>query len=228
MLPAPYSNRIARIAIEAHRPIIYTMPDTRGRFRGARPVLGSAIIIAEVVVSTIKASELKGRAVVSLAEAEKVGTVSSLIFDPSANKVVGLKVKTGLFGGPQTLRADDIRNIGPDAVTINDRNLLRERESEVPDLKDMPTLEDLLSMKVVGDNGVLHGMLGDVEIDPEDMTITEYEMSGSLWDHIRAGGTRLEGRLRHPIRQGYPHCARSSGSDPHRPHRRSGRAHGCG
>src|SRR5690242_7492599 len=47
----------------------------------------------------MKASELKGRAVISLAEAQKVGEVENVLFDLGANQVSGFRVKQGLFSG---------------------------------------------------------------------------------------------------------------------------------
>jgi uncharacterized protein YrrD len=135
-------------------------------------------------VTTIKASALKGRAVVSLAQAEKIGSVSTVIFDPATARVVGVKVRTGLLGGAKTLRASDIHSVGDDAITINDRALLHDHESDAPETKDMPTLEDLLAIKVVSQGGRLLGGLGDVEIDPEQFHIVRYEMSGSLWNQL--------------------------------------------
>jgi uncharacterized protein YrrD len=135
-------------------------------------------------VTTIKASALKGRAVVSLAQAEKVGSVSTVIFDPATARVVGVKVRTSLLGGAKTLRASDIHSVGDDAITINDRGLLHDHESDAPETKDMPTLEDLLAIKVVSQSGRLLGALGDVEIDPEQFHIVRYEMSGTLWNQI--------------------------------------------
>ncbi len=131
-------------------------------------------------MTDIMASKLKGRAVVSLAAAEKIGIVATLILDPATAELRGLKVKTGLVG-TKSLRVTDIRSVGADAVTIVDRTVLHEHESEMPDLKDLPTFDDLLRTKVVSQGGTLLGMLGDVELDLDHYRIIRYEMSGNLW-----------------------------------------------
>ena len=138
-------------------------------------------------LSTIKASELKGRAVVSLTQAEKIGTVASVILDPAASRVAGLTVRTGILGGAKLLRSSDIRSLGIDAVTIHDSSLLHDDTSEVPELKDLPTLDDMIEMKVISENGQLLGTLGNVEIDPDQHQITRYELSGTLWDQLKHG-----------------------------------------
>ena len=136
-------------------------------------------------LSTIKASELKGRAVVSLTQAEKIGTVTSVILDPAASRVAGLTVRTGILGGAKLLRSSDIRSLGIDAVTIHDSSLLHDDTSEVPELKDLPTLDDMIEMKVISESGQLLGTLGNVEIDADQYQITRYELSGTLWDQLK-------------------------------------------
>ena len=142
-------------------------------------------------METIMASELKGRPVVSLAAADKIGNVNTVILDPATNRMLALKVKHGLIGSGKTLLASDIRNIGVDAVTINDHNLLHEHETDLPELGNMPTLEELTALKVVSESGTLLGVVGDVEIDPEQYNIVAYEMNGSLWEQL----TRREKRF---------------------------------
>ncbi|MDQ6748617.1 MAG: PRC-barrel domain-containing protein [Candidatus Dormibacteraeota bacterium] len=127
-----------------------------------------------------KASELKGRAVVSLAQAAKIGTINDVIFDPASNQVIGLKVRTGLLSGTHILRAADIRSIGGDAVTIDDEALLHDGGS----LDEMPTGDDLQNTKVVSFSGDLLGTLEDVAFDVEQLRITQYIMSGSLWAQL--------------------------------------------
>jgi uncharacterized protein YrrD len=136
-------------------------------------------------LSTIKASELKGRAVVSLTQAEKIGSVVSVILDPAASRVAGLTVRTGILGGAKLLRASDIRSLGIDAVTIHDSSLLHDDASEAPELKDLPTLDDMIEMKVISENGQLLGALGNVEIDSDQYQITRYELSGTFWDQLK-------------------------------------------
>jgi uncharacterized protein YrrD len=136
-------------------------------------------------VSTIKASELKGRAVVSLTQAEKIGSVASVILDPAASRVAGLTVRTGILGGAKILRASDIRSLGIDAVTIHDSSLLHDDTGEVPELKDLPTLDEMIEMKIISESGQLLGTLGNVEIDPDQYQITRYELSGTFWDQLK-------------------------------------------
>src|SRR4051794_21632999 len=133
----------------------------------------------------MKASELKGRAVISLAEAQKVGEVENVVLDLGANQVAGFRVKQGLFGG-QWLHAADVQSIGPDAMMIANRELLHDKES-VADLSTLPGLDDLTGIKVVTETGTHLGTLGDADVETPGLGITAYYMSESLWEHLTQG-----------------------------------------
>ena len=51
----------------------------------------------------MKASELRGRAIVSLAEAQKLGEVDDVLLAPGQSRVAGIRIKHGLFGPTQYL-----------------------------------------------------------------------------------------------------------------------------
>jgi uncharacterized protein YrrD len=138
----------------------------------------------------MRASELKGRAVISLADAQKVGEVDNVLVDCSQNQVVGLRVKHGLFSSTQVLRAGDVRSVGPDAITIPNRELLVDRET-ASDLHAIPDLNDLSGISVVSESGTLMGGLDDVDVDPQNLSITAYYLGGSLWEHLTQGTKRF-------------------------------------
>ncbi len=134
-------------------------------------------------MNTIKASSLKGRAVVSVGDAEKLGSVADVFFDLAAGQVVAFHISHGLIGGNKTLLAPNISNIGPDAITIKDKAALLSHAG--PDYQTAIGLNQLQGMKVVSDQGTLLGALGDVEMDPTTLRIACYEMSGTLWEQVR-------------------------------------------
>jgi uncharacterized protein YrrD len=138
----------------------------------------------------MRASELKGRAVISLADAQKVGEVDNVLVDCSQNRVVGLRIKHGLFSSAQVLRAGDVRSVGPDAVTIPNRELLVDRET-ASDVHGIPDLNDLSGINVVSESGTLMGSLDDVDVDVQNLTVTAYYLGGSLWEHLTQGTKRF-------------------------------------
>ena len=149
----------------------------------------------------MRATDFKGIAIVSLAEAQKVGEVEDIALDPAANQVVSFRVKHGVFGGAQTLLATDVRSVGTDAIMIAGREVLRSQTPAHP----TPTADagSLGNVKVVTESGTVVGDLGDVEIDPGALTITAYFMSETFWEHIHQGarsfpaaaGLRFGGKL---------------------------------
>ncbi len=139
----------------------------------------------------MKASELKGRAVISLADAQKVGEIDNILVDCSQNQVVGFRVKHGgLFSSAQVLRAHDVRSVGPDAITIPNRELLVDRET-ASDLQGIPDLNALSGINVVSESGTLVGSLDDVDMDGQNMAVTGYYLGGSLWEHLTGGTKRF-------------------------------------
>jgi sporulation protein YlmC with PRC-barrel domain len=133
----------------------------------------------------MKFSELKGRAVVRLDTATKLGEVEDLMMDPTTWHIVSLKVRTGLFSAAVLVPAGEVQNIGTDAVT------LAGPLPAAPDAPDPPPpgslgssesaaplvdLTSILGIKVVTDAGTLVGELRDILLDWSNLTITGYEV----------------------------------------------------
>ncbi|HUS13623.1 MAG TPA: PRC-barrel domain-containing protein [Chloroflexia bacterium] len=131
----------------------------------------------------MKASSLKGLAVVSVHDAEKLGSIADVFFDLATGQVVAFHVSSGMIGGTKTLLAPNIHNIGPDALTIKDRAALQSHAG--PDYQSAIGFNQLHKMKVVSTQGTLLGELGDVEFDPGTLRIEHYEMTGTLWEQMR-------------------------------------------
>ncbi len=71
----------------------------------------------------MKFSELKGRGVVSLDDATKIGEVEDLMVEPVSRHIVSLKVRTGLFSAAHLVPASDVKSVGADAVTLTTNSL---------------------------------------------------------------------------------------------------------
>ena len=122
----------------------------------------------------MKFSELKGRAVVDVEDAKKIGEIDNLLLEPGTRQVSSLKVKTGgLFSTPLTIAISQLMNIGPDAVTIKaDTGSL----SQAPSAQETVEVTSLLGNKVVTDAGALLGEVHDVLLDPVSAAVTGYEV----------------------------------------------------
>jgi sporulation protein YlmC with PRC-barrel domain len=150
----------------------------------------------------MKFSELKGRAVIDLADAVKIGEVEDLIVEPDSHHIVSLKVKTGLFQASRLVPVAHVKNVGADAITISvDAGPATiPADTTIPPVSDstgQPTAEQqstskgssdnsqtapvievtsILGNKVVTDAGTMVGELRDVMVDWVDLTITGYEV----------------------------------------------------
>lgn len=135
----------------------------------------------------MKFSELKGRAVVNVEDAKKIGEIENLLLDPGSRQVLGWKVKTGgLFSTPLILAVSQIRNIGPDAVTVaadtttvGNATVATESSDQATNVQDSVELTAILGHKVVTDAGTLVGEVHDVLLDPVSASVTGYEVRGT-------------------------------------------------
>lgn len=147
----------------------------------------------------MKFSELKGRAVVSLEDAKKIGEVEDLMVEPDSHHIVSIKVRTGLFHAAKLVPVNDVKNVGADAVTISagatpannpgdDANLDSSSDADQSGTeqsastgspeRSQPPIEitSILGKKVVTDAGTMVGELRDVLFDWVGLTITGYEV----------------------------------------------------
>ncbi|MGH2484892.1 MAG: PRC-barrel domain-containing protein [Ktedonobacterales bacterium] len=74
------------------------------------------------------ASELNGRAVVTLSHAEKVGQVDDVLFDPDLRTVLGFRVKQSAHGATETALRSAVTTVGRAAVMIPDPQTLNVEE----------------------------------------------------------------------------------------------------
>ena|SRR5687767_1589975 len=122
----------------------------------------------------MKFSELKGRAVVNVEDAKKIGEIDNLLLEPTTRQVSSLKVKTGgLFSTPMTIAISQVMNIGPDAVTVKaDKASPGQAQGD----KESVEVTSLLGHKVVTDAGAMLGEVHDILLDPVSAAVTGYEV----------------------------------------------------
>lgn len=133
------------------------------------------------------ARSLKGIAVVSIEDGEKVGTVDDMIFNLETMQVLAFRLsRTGFFRSAGELVAmEDVESLGKDAVMIRNRDVLREEKSE-REFQDRPDLKSFGNLRVVTQDGSYVGDLATVHIDQKTGSVTELEVSGgSLFAMLR-------------------------------------------
>lgn len=135
-------------------------------------------------------SDLKGRKVVSVNNAETEGQVEDAFLDLNAQTVAGLKVNmSGLFSGHTDLPWDAIQSIGQSAVTIEDPSAL-EQPNEAHGLDNLPTATEIDGDKVLDNSGNHVGTVGDLEFDAASGQIIGYILSEGLLNQLQ-GQTRM-------------------------------------
>jgi sporulation protein YlmC with PRC-barrel domain len=125
----------------------------------------------------IRASDLRGRAVVDLESAVKLGEVEDVLLDPDGRRVAGLALTRGrpLLGGgtgaDALVPASAVQAVGGDVVTVRGG-----AEPTGADLTGFPRLGQIVGRKVVTHAGAVLGPIEDVLIEPSDGRIVGYAL----------------------------------------------------
>lgn len=125
---------------------------------------------------------LRGMAVVSVQQAEKLGTVDDVLVDLDNHRAGGLVLRGGLFRGGPIVGWPSVRTIGQDAVMVDDSNATG--TAAEGDISGLARMQDLRGLKVVTDAGEFVGTLAGAEIDAASGQINGYiveEPSGGLF-----------------------------------------------
>ena len=132
----------------------------------------------------MKASELRGRALLTLSEAAKVGHVDDVLFDAAYRTVLGFRIKKGAFSQTEAVLRANVAAVGPDAITVSSPDMIN-MQDRLEELRAASALADAQRTKVVTEGGQLLGTISDVEIDAEALAVNGYVLNASLWQRIR-------------------------------------------
>ena len=134
----------------------------------------------------MKFTDLKGRAVVNVDDAAKIGELDNLIIDTAARRVSAIKVKSGgLFSTPESISAGRVKMVGPDAITVRGSGSAAPAEqgqssgleppaSLAPD--SQKDASEIIGSKVITDAGKLLGEVSDILFDSETLAVTGFEV----------------------------------------------------
>ncbi len=137
----------------------------------------------------MRADELKGRGVLDLANAAKIGQVEDVLFDAQFRQVLGFRVKRGdLFGKAQALLRDSVTSIGAAALTVQSPDAINDEE-RFADLAHVSTLSQVQKTQVVTDTGEVLGTIAHLEIDDDVCAVTAYVLSSSFKDRLMRHAT---------------------------------------
>jgi sporulation protein YlmC with PRC-barrel domain len=104
-------------------------------------------------------SELRGRAVISLAEGEKLGTVKDLVLHPGDREIEGFVLETG---GPDSfLPFGRFGKVGPDAIIVESKQAVEPAGQMNGSLQ----VADISKMEVMNSDGTKLGQVADIDFD---------------------------------------------------------------
>lgn len=132
----------------------------------------------------LKASELRGRVVLTLSDAAKVGHVDDVLLDATYRTVLGFRIKKGAFSQTEAVLRSNVAAVGRDAVTVSSPDVIN-MQDRLEELSGASALAVAQRTKVVTEGGELLGTISDVEIDAEALSVTSYVLDASLWQRLR-------------------------------------------
>jgi uncharacterized protein YrrD len=119
-------------------------------------------------------TEIHGRKVVSLADAETLGRVDRYVIDPGKQAVVALRLSK-VKGDACFLSWADLHAFGADAVTVDDASRLRPAADEAEERAASKELQ-VIGKLVLGTSGTVLGKGEDVEMDGESGAIVAVDL----------------------------------------------------
>lgn len=130
-----------------------------------------------------------GITVVDVSAGHRLGRVVDLLLDPSGRNVTAFIIQSGGGGlltmEPATLSwlaVENVRAVGPDALTVDDATCLR----EFPPAEDTIPVSELLKRQVVTEGGVSIGPVGSLDFDERSMKTTSFEITTGIFKSNRA------------------------------------------
>jgi uncharacterized protein YrrD len=146
---------------------------------------------------------MSGRPVISIETGERLGTIDQIVLEPDGRTIAAFTVQSATGGGilsPEQptaswLLAEDIHAVGPDAITINTPDLLK----ETIERRDYLLAGDLVHRKVMTEGGAMLGEVASIHFDQQSLQATGLEISKGFFktnpiigiDHVKNVGNEL-------------------------------------
>jgi uncharacterized protein YrrD len=126
----------------------------------------------------MQADEFAGVAVVSVPQADKLGSIEDVFIDLQQHRVGALLLHGGLFHGGPVVPWSEVRSVGRDAVMV-DESKDATREAGGASEAYGTLLASLRGTQIVTDTGDLIGTLSGADIDPATGQISNYVVTAS-------------------------------------------------
>lgn len=142
---------------------------------------------------SVKAKSVIGLKVFTIQEGKEIGSVKDVVYDPKQNRIISLLVgSNSLLPDEKVLNFDAIKSIGPDAVIIENANLLKKLDSLPKPVQDtINEGSELIKLKIVTEDGVVLGSVSDIYLDKKSGQVSELEVTQGGFRDIHTGKKRV-------------------------------------
>ncbi len=143
----------------------------------------------------VSAKSLIGMPVYSITEGESIGVVRNVILDPEAKQLLAFAVdRRGWYRDVKIIAYSKVKNIGTDAITIEERNSAQ-RAANLPKMVQyMHQPSHLVGNRVISDNGHTLGRVDEYYLDSETGTVCRLDVSGGVMGNIISGKAIVKGK----------------------------------
>lgn len=132
--------------------------------------------------------QLRGIPVISVADADQLGTVERAFLDPEARRIVGFSFhQSGGFLQPESaplLDTSDIQSFGPDVLTIANPAMIRGKDTAAR-YAELIDVERLHGRQVFTEDGQDVGKIDSVEFDERSYRLTGFEIGTGFFENPR-------------------------------------------
>jgi len=131
------------------------------------------------------AKDLRGLAIVDVAAGTKLGTADEIVVSPDSGRVMGFVMKSMGMLSPneRIVQMDDVRAIGPDAITVEGDEVARSGDDAPDEFRQARDGKRTLNgKKVVTQDGSVVGTVSDFTIDERERRVRGLILGGGLFE----------------------------------------------
>ena len=137
------------------------------------------------VMKMRNAKDLQGLAIVDVQGGNKLGNADEIVVSPENGRLLGFVMKRAglLTAKERIIEMRDVRNIGPDAITVEGDEVAHVSAAAQEGFQEARSgKRSLTGKKVVTQDGSVIGSVSDYTIDEQQARVTGLILSGGLFE----------------------------------------------
>lgn len=134
-------------------------------------------------------TDLAGLAIIDVRDGKKLGAVNEVVISPDDGRLLGFVMKRGgLFSSDEAIvEIEDVRSIGPDAITVEGDEVAHTPEASGEAFRDARGGDrSLVGRKVVTQGGSVAGQVSDFVVNEVQRRVTALIVGGGLLEQGNA------------------------------------------